>query len=52
MDYNQIKKERFDKVWDQIVAAGLGADIYPEEAKLRMQLPLTDGKGQYHSRNT
>ena len=47
MDYNEIKKARFDKVWDQIVAAGLGSDIYPEEAKLRMQLPLTDGKGQY-----
>ena len=47
MDYNLIKKERFDKVWDAIVAAGLGTDIYPEEAKLRMSLPLENGKGQY-----
>lgn len=47
MDYNIIKKDRFDKVWDQIVAAGLGAQLYPEEAKLRMQLALENGKGQY-----
>lgn len=47
MDYNIIKKERFDKVWDQIVAAGLGTDIYPEEAKLRMSMPIVNGKGQY-----
>ena len=47
MDYNVIKKQRFDSVWDQIVAAGLGTEIYPEEAKLRMQLPIEGGKGQY-----
>lgn len=47
MNYSLIKKERFDKVWDQIVAAGLGANIYPEEAKLRMSLPIVDGQGQY-----
>lgn len=47
MNYSLIKKERFDKVWDQIVAAGLGSNIYPEEAKLRMSLPIVDGQGQY-----
>lgn len=47
MDYNLIKKERFDKVWDAIVAVGLGGEIYPEEAKLRMSLPIVNGKGQY-----
>ena len=47
MDYNLIKKERFDKVWDAIVAAGLGTEIYPEEAKLRMSLPIVNGQGQY-----
>ena len=47
MDYNIIKKDRFDRVWDQIVAAGLGSQLYPEEAKLRMQVPLENGKGQY-----
>lgn len=45
--YNDIKKARFDKVWDQIVAAGLGGQIYPEEAKLRMSVPIENGKGQY-----
>ena len=46
-NYSIIKKERFDKVWAQIKAAGLGEDIYPEEAKLRMALPIVDGQGQY-----
>ena len=46
-NYSLIKKERFDKVWAQIKAAGLAEDIYPEEAKLRMALPIVDGQGQY-----
>lgn len=45
--YNEIKKARFDKVWDQIVSAGLGGQIYPEEAKLRMSVSIENGKGQY-----
>ncbi len=47
MKYSEIKKQRFDKVWDLIVGAGLATDIFPEEAKLRMQLPIEAGKGQY-----
>lgn len=45
--YSEIKKQRFDKIWDLVTAAGLGTDIYPEEAKLRYSLPLKDGQGQY-----
>lgn len=45
--YSEIRKKRFDQVWDAIVAAGLGSEIYPEEAKLRYSLPIEDGKGQY-----
>ena len=45
--YSEIRKKRFDQVWDAIVAAGLGNDLYPEEAKLRYSLPIENGKGQY-----
>ena len=43
-----IKKERFDKVYDQIKGAGVFADyVHPEESKLRIELPLKDGVSQY-----
>ena len=42
MDY-QIIKDRFDKVFAQL----RGSKIYPEESKLRVELPLLNGKGQY-----
>ena len=41
--YQQIIKDRFDKVFAQL----RGSKIYPEESKLRVELPLLDGKGQY-----
>lgn len=42
-----IKKERFDKVFDLISGAGFGAEIHPEESKLRQELPIESGKSQY-----
>lgn len=45
--YSDIRKKRFDQVWDLIKAKGLISQIYPEEAKLRYSLPLENGKGQY-----
>lgn len=45
--YSDIRKKRFDQVWDMIVSKGLISQIYPEEAKLRYSLPLENGKGQY-----
>ena len=45
--YSDIRKKRFDQVWDLIVSKGLISKIYPEEAKMRYSLPLQDGKGQY-----
>ena len=47
MEYNDIRKKRFDQVWDLIVSKGLIKKIYPEEAKMRYSLPLKDGQGQY-----
>lgn len=47
MNYNDIRKKRFDQVWDLIVSKGLIKQIYPEEAKMRYSLPLKDGQGQY-----
>lgn len=47
MNYNDIRKKRFDQVWDLIVAKGLISRIYPEEAKMRYSLPLKNGQGQY-----
>ena len=47
MDYNSIKKARYDQVWDAIEKKNLGADIYPEEAKLRIAADIVAGKGQY-----
>ena len=43
MTYQQIIKDRFDKVYAQL----RGTNIYPEESKLRISMPLQDGKGQY-----
>ena len=43
MTYQQIIKDRFDKVYAQL----RGTKIYPEESKLRVSLPIQDGKGQY-----
>lgn len=45
--YSDIRKKRFDQVWDLIVSKGLISKIYPEEAKMRYSLPLQNGKGQY-----
>lgn len=47
MEYNDIRKKRFDQVWDLIVSKGLIKQIYPEEAKIRLSLPLKNGQGQY-----
>ena len=38
-----IIKDRFDKVLAQL----RGTNIYPEESKLRISLPIVNGKGQY-----
>ena len=46
-NYNDIRKKRFDQVWDLIVSKGLIKQIYPEEAKMRYSLPLKNGQGQY-----
>lgn len=43
MNFQQIIKDRFDKVYAQL----RGTKIYPEESKLRVSLPLQNGKGQY-----
>ena len=45
--YSEIRKKRFDQVWDLIVAKGLIKNIFPEEAKIRLSQPLVDGKGTY-----
>lgn len=45
--YSDIIKQRFNTVWDDIKRAGLEGQIFPEEAKLRMQLEIENGKGQY-----
>lgn len=38
-----IKKERLNKVMDQLAGTGL----WPSQSKLRLELPIKDGKGQY-----
>ena len=43
MNIFQIIKDRFDKVYAQL----RGTKIYPEESKIRVSLPIQDGKGQY-----
>lgn len=43
LDILSIIKDRFDKVYSQL----RGTNIYPEESKLRISLPLVNGKGQY-----
>ena len=45
--YSEIRKKRFDQVWDLIVSKGLIKNIFPEEAKIRLSLPLKNGQGQY-----
>lgn len=47
MEKYEIIKQRFDKVYDQIQASVLRGKVFPEESKLRLSLPLKDGKGQY-----
>lgn len=44
-----IKKERFDTVFSQIESAGSAvADaMHPEESKIRIEMPLVNGKSQY-----
>lgn len=44
-----IKKERFDKVFNQIEAAGaaFNSTVHPEESKIRIEMPLQSGKSQY-----
>lgn len=44
---NAIIKARFDQVWAQIKAAGFSSDVHPEESKIRLELPILAGKGQY-----
>lgn len=43
LDIIAIIKDRFDKVMRQLS----GSNIYPEESKLRIAMPLVNGKGQY-----
>ena len=43
LDILSIIKDRFDKVFAQL----RGTNIYPEESKLRIALPIQNGKGQY-----
>ena len=43
LDILSIIKDRFDKVYRQLA----GTNIYPEESKLRISMPLVNGKGQY-----
>ena len=43
LDILSIIKDRFDKVFAQL----RGTNIYPEESKLRISLPIQNGKGQY-----
>ena len=45
--YSEIRKKRFDQVWDLIVSKGLIKNIFPEEAKIRLSMPLVNGKGTY-----
>lgn len=47
MNKSAIIKDRFDKVWDMIKAAGFSENIHPEESKIRLEQPIVDGKGQY-----
>ena len=47
MEGYEIIKQRFNTVWDDIKKVGLENVFFPEEAKLRMQLPIKDGQGQY-----
>lgn len=42
-DIISIIKDRFDKVYNML----RGTNIYPEESKIRVSLPIQDGKGQY-----
>lgn len=41
-----VKKARFDQVWD-IVRPYKAQGLFPQESKIRIELPLENGKGQY-----
>lgn len=47
MDKYLIIKDRFQKVINQIANSGLAKTVFPEMSKIRLQLPLQSGKGQY-----
>lgn len=47
MNTHAIIKDRFDKVWDMIKAAGFNSNVHPEESKIRLEQPILSGKGQY-----
>ena len=43
MNVNAIVKERLNKLMDQLA----GTNMWPSQSKLRLSLPIKDGKGQY-----
>lgn len=43
LDIISIIKDRFDKIYRLVQ----GSTVYPEESKLRVSLPIQNGKGQY-----
>lgn len=43
MEHVAITKDRLNKVMDQLADTGL----YPSQSKIRLELPIKDGKGQY-----
>lgn len=47
MEKYAIIKERFSKILAQIANSGLAGQVFPEMSKIRILLPLQDGKGQY-----
>lgn len=42
-----ITKERFNSLFDQIRQSGLAKTVHPQESKIRIELPLKNGFGQY-----
>lgn len=47
MDKYLIIKDRFQKVINQIANSALAGKVFPEMSKIRLQLPLQSGMGQY-----
>ena len=45
MEHVAIIKDRLNKLMDQL--APTGGKMWPEQSKLRLSLPIKDGKGQY-----